>query len=151
MGHALGQFRPGSGDYPSIVDALIGNEDFDEAFGSWFDEVFDSAEDDDDDYYYGDDYFVCANLNEIPRYWVEDGYDDCGDNSDEEFVCDDGEVLNGWDVNDGYEDCMGGEDETYERPVQISIYMDDADESEMDFEYYVSDMDAMKITKSLGL
>jgi len=131
----------GSGDYPSIVDALIGNEDFDDAFGSWFDEVFESAEDDDDDYYYGDDYFVCANLNQIPRYYVEDGYDDCGDNSDEEFVCNDGEVLDGWDVNDGYEDCMGGEDETYEPPVQISIYMDDADESEMEFDYEVWNMD----------
>ena len=27
--------------------------------------------------------FVCNNGNEIPAYWVDDGWDDCGDNSDE--------------------------------------------------------------------
>ena len=27
--------------------------------------------------------FVCDNGNEIPMDWVNDGMDDCGDNSDE--------------------------------------------------------------------
>jgi len=88
------------------------------------------------------DYFVCANLNQIPRNYVDDGYDDCEDNSDERFVCDDGQVLTPWDVNDGYQDCMGGEDETYEPPVEISLYMTDSDESEMDFEYRISELDS---------
>ena len=29
------------------------------------------------------DMFVCDNGNEIPMDWVNDGMDDCGDNSDE--------------------------------------------------------------------
>ena len=127
----------GSGDYPGIVDALLGNDDIDDAFGGWFDEILESAEEDDDDY------FVCANLNEIPREYVEDGYDDCGDNSDERFVCDDGgEIPGGW-VNDGMEDCSNGEDETYEQPesVDIYVYMNDASESEMNFDYEVHGME----------
>ncbi|MBF93146.1 MAG: hypothetical protein CMB78_05165 [Euryarchaeota archaeon] len=35
-----------------------------------------------------DDIFVCANGNQIPGYWVNDGYDDCGDNSDEVVIRD---------------------------------------------------------------
>ena len=31
-----------------------------------------------------DDVFICDNGQEIPASWVNDGYDDCGDNSDEE-------------------------------------------------------------------
>ena len=31
----------------------------------------------------GDDIFYCDNGNEIPRDYVDDGYDDCGDGSDE--------------------------------------------------------------------
>jgi len=30
--------------------------------------------------------FVCDNGNEIPDYWVNDGWDDCGDNSDEGVI-----------------------------------------------------------------
>ena len=127
----------GSGEYPGIVDALMGNEDLEDAFSGWFDDALDMSEDDDDG-----NYFVCANLNQIPRDYVDDGYDDCEDNSDERFVCDDGQVLTPWDVNDGYEDCMGGEDETYEPPVQISLYMTDSDESQMDFEYRISELDS---------
>ena len=127
----------GSGDYPGIVDALMGNDDFDEAFGEWFDDALDMADDADDD----EDYFVCANLNEIPYDYVEDGYDDCGDNSDERFICDDGEEIPPHYVNDGYEDCMYGEDETYQAPVEIYISMEDADEEGMSFSYEVWQMD----------
>jgi hypothetical protein len=120
----------GSGDYPGIVDALLSDENFEEIFGGWADEL--SGGDD-------EDYFVCANLNEIPYEYVEDGYDDCGDNSDEEFVCDDGDVIPGGWVNDGWEDCTNGEDETNEQPesVDIYVYMNDASESEMNFDYEV--------------
>jgi hypothetical protein len=41
-----------------------------------------------------DDVFVCDNGNEIPMDWVNDGMDDCGDNSDE--VVDD----DNWDDSD---------------------------------------------------
>jgi hypothetical protein len=120
----------GSGDYPGIVDALLSDENFEEIFGGWADEL--SGVDD-------EDYFVCANLNEIPYEYIEDGYDDCGDNSDEEFVCDDGDVIPGGWVNDGWEDCTNGEDETNEQPesVDIYVYMNDASESEMNFDYEV--------------
>ena len=40
-------------------------------------------EDDEYDDEYGS--FVCDNGNVIPDYWVNDGWDDCGDNSDEEM------------------------------------------------------------------
>ena len=96
----------------------------------------DAADDVDDE-----DYFVCANLNEIPYDYVEDGYDDCGDNSDEQFICNDGEVIPPYYVNDGYEDCMYGEDETYQAPVETYISMDYADEEGMEFYYEVWQMD----------
>ncbi len=118
----------GSGDYPGIVDALLNNENFEEAFGELVDEMLEEDE---------DDYFVCANLNEIPYDYVEDGWDDCGDNSDEEFVCDNGEVIYGSWVNDGEDDCTNGEDETYKKADGVDIYlsMNGASESEMEFEY----------------
>ena len=124
----------GSGDYPGIIDALLSDENFDEIFGGWADGL---AEGEDEEY------FVCANLNEIPSEYVEDGFDDCGDNSDEEFVCDDGEIIPPYWVNDGYEDCQNGEDETYEQQesVDIYVYMNDASESEMNFDYEVYGMD----------
>ena len=124
----------GSGDYPGIVDALLSDENLEELFGGWLDGVGEDEE---------EDYFVCANLNEIPYEYVEDGYDDCGDNSDEEFVCDDGEIIPPYYVNDGWEDCTNGEDETYEQPdsVDIYVYMNDASESEMNFDYEVYGMD----------
>ena len=124
----------GSGDYPGIVDALLNDENFEEIFGDWADELAESEE---------EEYFVCANLNEIPYEYVDDGYDDCGDNSDEEFVCDDGEIIPPDWVNDGWEDCANGEDETYEQSdsVDIYVYMNDASESEMNFDYEVYGMD----------
>ena len=124
----------GSGDYPGIVDALLSDENFEEIFGDWADEL---SEGDDEDY------FVCANLDEIPYEYVEDGYDDCGDNSDEEFVCDDGDVIPGGWVNDGWEDCTNGEDETSEQEesVYVYVYMNGASESEMNFDYEVQGME----------
>ena len=80
------------------------------------------------------DMFVCDNGNEIPMDWVNDGMDDCGDNSDEYdednsddnddhdndgdsdnepdmFVCDNGnEIPMDW-VNDGMDDCGDNSDE----------------------------------------
>ena len=48
-----------------------------------------------DDYYSDDDYsmddtFICDNGEDIPAYYVNDGYDDCGDGSDENGDMDDG-------------------------------------------------------------
>ena len=124
----------GSGDYPGIVDALLSDENFEEIFGDLADGL---SEGDDEEY------FVCANLNEIPYEYVEDGYDDCGDNSDEEFVCDDGEVIPGGWVNDGWDDCTNGEDETSEQEesVYVYVYMNGASESEMNFDYEVQGME----------
>jgi len=125
----------GSGDYPGIVDALLSDENFEEIFGGWVDDLGEGEDD--------EDYFVCANLNEIPYEYVEDGYDDCGDNSDEEFVCDDGDVIPGGWVNDGWEDCTNGEDETSEQEesVYVYVYMNDASESEMNIDYEVHGME----------
>ena len=122
----------GSGDYPGIVDALLSDENFEELFG-------DLASGDEED----EEYFVCANLNEIPYEYVEDGIDDCGDNSDEEFVCDDGESIPPHWVNDGMEDCANGEDETSGQAEQLDvyIYMGESSESEMNFNYDVYGMD----------
>ncbi len=122
----------GSGDYPGIVDALLSDENFEELFG-------DLASGDEED----EEYFVCANLNEIPYEYVEDGIDDCGDNSDEEFICDDGESIPPHWVNDGMEDCANGEDETSGQAEQLDvyIYMGDSSESEMNFNYDVYGME----------
>ena len=124
----------GSGDYPGIVDALLSDENFEEIFGDLADDLTEGDE---------EEYFVCANLNEIPYEYVEDGYDDCGDNSDEEFVCDDGDVIPGGWVNDGWEDCTNGEDETSEQEesVYVYVYMNGASESEMNFDYEVQGME----------
>lgn len=127
----------GSGDYPTIVDALMGNENFEEIFGDIADDIENSVDGGDDDEYY----FTCANLNEIPEEYVEDGYDDCGDNSDEEFFCDDGELIPSWWVNDGYEDCQNGEDETMGPQYDIYINMMDSSEEEMEFDYSVYGLD----------
>jgi hypothetical protein len=80
-------------------------------------------------------------LNEIPYDYLEDGYDDCGDNSDEEFFCNNGEQIpSGW-VNDGYGDCQNGEDETMGPQYDIYIDMMDASEDEMEFDYSVYGLD----------
>jgi hypothetical protein len=129
----------GSGDYPTIVDALMGNDNFEEIFGDFADGI--SGDGDDDD----EDYFVCANLNEISRDFMDDGYDDCGDNSDEEFWCtdDDGNSwqISPWNVNDGWQDCPNGEDETMGPQYDIYINMMGSSEDEMEFEYSVYGLD----------
>ena len=128
----------GSGDYPTIVDALMGNDNFEEIFGDFADGI--SGDGDDDE-----DYFVCANLNEISRDYVYDGYDDCEDNSDEEFWCTDNEgnswQISVWDVNNGWEDCPNGEDETMGPQYDIYIYMMGSSEDEMEFDYEVHGLD----------
>ena len=127
----------GSGDYPTIVDSLIGNENFDEIFGSMIDDI---GNDDDDE-----NYFVCANLNEISRDYMDDGYDDCEDNSDEEFWCtdDDGNSwdIGPWGVNDGWEDCPNGEDETMGPQYDIYIDMMETSEDDIEFEYSIYGLD----------
>jgi len=128
----------GSGDYPTIVDALMGNDNFEEIFGDFADGISGDGEDD-------EDYFVCANLNEISRDYVNDGYDDCEDNSDEEFWCTDNEgnswQISAWDVNNGWEDCPNGEDETMGPQYDIYINMMDSSEDEMEFDYEVRGLD----------
>ena len=127
----------GSGDYPTIVDALMGNANFEEIFGDFADEIEGELEGGDDDEYY----FTCANLNEIPEDYLEDGYDDCGDNSDEEFFCNNGdEIPPGW-VNDGYEDCENGEDETMGPQYDLYIDMMSSSEDEMEFDYSIYGLD----------
>ena len=125
----------GSGDYPGIVDALLSDENFEELFG----DLASGGEEDEGD----EEYFVCANLNEIPYEYVVDGIDDCGDNSDEEFICDDGQSVHPYNVNDGMEDCANGEDETSGQAEQLDvyIYMGDSSESEMNFDYEVQGME----------
>ena len=128
----------GSGDYPTIVDALMGNDNFEEIFGDFADGI--SGDGDDDE-----DYFVCANLNEISRDFMDDGYDDCGDNSDEEFWCTDNDgnswQISPWSVNDGWEDCPNGEDETMGPQYDLYINMMGSSEDEMEFEYSVYGLD----------
>lgn len=127
----------GSGDYPTIVDALMGNSNFEEIFGDFADEIEGELEGGDDDEYY----FTCANLNEIPEDYLQDGYDDCGDNSDEEFFCNNGdEIPPGW-VNDGYEDCENGEDETMGPQYYLLIDMMSSSEDEMEFDYSIYGLD----------
>ena len=128
----------GSGDYPTIVDALMGNDNFEEIFGDFADGIAGDGEDD-------EDYFVCANLNEISRDFMDDGYDDCGDNSDEEFWCTDNDgnswQISPWSVNDGWEDCPNGEDETMGPQYDLYINMMGSSEDEMEFEYSVYGLD----------
>ena len=128
----------GSGDYPTIVDALMGNAKFEEIFGDIAEYIENDLDGGDDDNEY---YFTCANLNEIPEDYMQDGYDDCGDNSDEEFFCNNGEEIPPAWVNDGYEDCQNGEDETMGPQYNIYIDMMDASEDEMEFDYSVNGLD----------
>ena len=68
--------------------------------------------------------FVCGDGEEVPFDWVNDGYEDCSDDSDEQQYDSEGNKINWFDchdgsevwvdqVNDGYEDCPDGEDEGY--------------------------------------
>ncbi|MBL6882172.1 MAG: hypothetical protein ISR08_04180 [Candidatus Poseidoniaceae archaeon] len=115
----------------------MGNANFEEIFGDFADEIEGELEGGEDEDYY----FTCANLNEIPGDYLEDGYDDCGDNSDEEFFCNNGdEIPPGW-VNDGYEDCENGEDETMGPQYDLSINMQSSSEDEMEFDYRVYGLD----------
>ncbi len=121
-----------------------GLPDFNNHDDDWDDDD-DNSDDNDDHDNVGDsdnepDMFVCDNGNEIPMDWVNDGMDDCGDNSDEYdndnsddgdhdhdnddhdndgdsdnepdmFVCDNGnEIPMDW-VNDGMDDCGDNSDE----------------------------------------
>ena len=61
----------------------------------------DDVWDDDDD---EPDMFVCDNGNEIPMDWVNDGMDDCGDNSDEYDNDDSDDDDHDHDNDDGDED-----------------------------------------------
>ena len=75
-----------------------------------------SCDDGDDDWgYYADDdngsdsdnesdVFICDNGNEIPMDWVNDGMDDCGDNSDEYDNDDSDDGDHDHDNDDGDED-----------------------------------------------
>ena len=127
----------GSGDYPTIVDALMGNANFEEIFGDFADEIEGELEGGDDDEYY----FTCANLNEIPEDYLQDGYDDCGDNSDEEFFCNNGDQIPPSWVNDGEEDCQNGEDETMGPQYDLYIDMMSSSEDEMEFDYSIYGLD----------
>ena len=60
----------------------------------------DDWDDDDDE----PDMFVCDNGNEIPMDWVNDGMDDCGDNSDEYDNDDSDDGDHDHDNDDGDED-----------------------------------------------
>ena len=66
--------------------------------------------------------FFCGNGDEIPFYWVNDGYEDCEDGADEQQYDEDGDPINWFDcmdgsevwiyqVNDGDWDCPDGDDE----------------------------------------
>ena len=70
----------------------------------------------------GDRMFFCGNGDEIPFYWVNDGYEDCEDGADEQQYDEDGDPINWFDcmdgsevwiyqVNDGNFDCPDGDDE----------------------------------------
>ena len=70
----------------------------------------------------GERVFFCGNGDEIPFYWVNDGYDDCEDGADEQQYDEDGDPINWFDcmdgsevwiyqVNDGHDDCPDGDDE----------------------------------------
>ena len=56
--------------------------DIDE-LSNWLESMNDDDHDNDGDSDNEPDMFVCDNGNEIPMDWVNDGMDDCGDNSDE--------------------------------------------------------------------
>ena len=112
-----------------------GLPDFNNHDDDWDDDDDGHDHDDDGDSDNEPDMFVCDNGNEIPMDWVNDGMDDCGDNSDEYdndnsddgdhdhdndgdsdnepdmFVCDNGnEIPMDW-VNDGMDDCGDNSDE----------------------------------------
>ena len=60
-----------------------GLPDFNNHDDDWDDDDDGHDHDDDGDSDNEPDMFVCDNGNEIPMDWVNDGMDDCGDNSDE--------------------------------------------------------------------
>ena len=86
-----------------------GLPDFNNHDDDWDDDDDGHDHDDDGDSDNEPDMFVCDNGNEIPMDWVNDGMDDCGDNSDEyENNGDDDYTF--YCSNDGedYAESMGG-------------------------------------------
>ncbi len=75
------------------------------------------ADDYDDDDEMGEDMFTCDNGDTIPDYWVNDGWDDCGDNSDEGILLGsgyiseyDGDISGGVTINNAIDE---GDDDYY--------------------------------------
>jgi hypothetical protein len=73
-----------------------------------------SADDDGQD----EPYWACADGNEIPLSYLNDGYDDCTggedepvDETDGDFTCADGSTIPLLYANDGEADCPDGDDE----------------------------------------
>ena len=79
-------------------------------------------------------YFVCGNGEELYFWYVNDGYEDCGDGSDEQQYDDEGNEINWFDchdgsevwvheVNDGEWHCSDGEDEYWVNYWGGNVYM----------------------------
>ena len=87
--------------------------DIDE-LSNWLESMNDDDHDNDGDSDNEPDMFVCDNGDEIPMDWVNDGMDDCGDNSDE--YDDDNS-----DDNDDHDNDDGDEDDWNEEPRDLFL------------------------------
>ena len=88
--------------------------DIDE-LSNWLESMNDDDHDNDGDSDNEPDMFVCDNGDEIPMDWVNDGMDDCGDNSDE--YDDD----NSDDGNHDHDNDDGDEDDWTEEPRDLFL------------------------------
>ena len=88
--------------------------DIDE-LSNWLESMNDDDHDNDGDSDNEPDMFVCDNGDEIPMDWVNDGMDDCGDNSDE--YDDD----NSDDGNHDHDNDDGDEDDWNEEPRDLFL------------------------------